>query len=512
MSSPSAPGAVRDREAPDRATWQHGALAARLAIVAPTVLALALTAWRYDTKPLWRDEVYTLTTAGRDLPDMFELLFVRDAGLSVYYTLMHGWLLVSHDPAWMRLPGAVAAVAAVALTAALGRRIGGSGVALLAGTAVALSQALVVHAQEARPYPLVLATVVATTLLALRAAEGPSRGRWVALSVVGALAVGLHPLVALPAIAGTLAALWLRPGRASRRQVFRAAAPAAVLGVLLVLVGAAQAIASPPARMPLWKLGTFWKLFADVPAPGLVFVALAVVGAVVLHRRRRRRELVVLGAWAVLPLVSVSVLGLIGGYFNSRYATAAVPALAVLAAVGACATVAAGVARLRPGAHGGARAVAVSVLVLAAVVSMGPSALAYREKPYSFDDAPAAAAQLAAQDRPGDAVVFVGAVTRPLVERYLPPGELVSGSLHDALLAPGNAEADTLGGQDVPAVQQQAALAGFSRVWVVGTTAVASGDLSRRSTVTRAAMDGRTMLSRTDHGHVRVELWAAPQR
>lgn len=503
-------GAARERQAPAAASWWRTAGSGPLPVLAPTLLALALTVWRYDTKPLWRDEVYTLTTAGRDLPDMFVLLFVRDAGLSVYYVLMHAWLLVSTAPAWMRLPSAIAAVAAVALTAALGRRIGGNAVALLAGTAVALSQALVVHAQEARPYPLVLASTTATALLALRAAEAPSRGRWVALSVIGALAVGLHPLVALPAVAGILGALWLRPGLASRPQVARAAAPAAVLGVLLVLVGSAQAIASPPARMPLWKLGTFWKLFADVPAPGLAVIALAVVGALAL--RRHRRELVVLGAWAVLPLVSVSVLGLVGGYFNSRYATAAVPALAVLAAVGARATIAPGLARLRPGARGGARAVAVSVLVLAAVASLAPSALAFREEPYSFDDAPAAAAQLAAQDRRGDAVVFVGAVARPLVERYLPPGELSSGSLHDALLALDNADADTLGGEDVPAAQRRADLARSSRVWVVGTTAVASGDLSRTSTVTEAAMAGRAMLSRTDHGHVRVELWAAPRR
>lgn len=499
---PGAPSAPRRFSA--RAWWPR--LAASAPVLAPTLLAAALTAWRYDTKPLWRDEVYTLTTAGRDLPDMVGLLLSRDAGLSVYYTLVHAWLLVSTDPAWVRLPSALAAVAAVALTAALGRRVGGDAVALLAGTAVALSPALVVHAQEARPYPLVLAATVATALLALHVARAPQRARWFALSTVGALAVGLHPLVAVPAVAGIFGALWSRPGRASRRQVVRAAAPAAALGALLVLVGAAQAVASPPARMPLWKLTTYWRLFADQPRPGVVIGVLAVVGAFALLRRRR--EVLLLGAWAVLPLLAVAVLGLSGGYFNSRYATAAVPAVAVLAATGVSKTVTAWSARDRRGLDTSARPVLVAAVVVALVFALAPSAVAFRRAPYSFDDAPAAAAQLAAQDAPGDAVVFVGAVARPLVERYLPPGELSSGSLDDALLSPGDTRTDTLGGGDVPAADRRGALARYARVWVVGTRSVAAGDLSRRSPTTRAAMAGRTMLSRTDHGHVRVELWA----
>lgn len=484
---------------------------AQFPVVLPTVLALVLTVWRYNTKPLWRDEVYTLTTAGRPLPEMFELLFVRDAGLSVYYTLMHAWLLVSTDPAWMRLPGAIAAVAAVALTAALGRRVGGNGVALIAGTLVALSQALVVHAQEARPYPLVLAATVAVALLALRAARDPGRGGRVALGVAAALAVGLHPLVALPAVAGILGVLWLHPGRATRREVTLLALPAAVLGAVLVLVGSAQAVASPPARMPLWKLTTFWKLFGTDLFPGAVVGVLAVVGVVALLRLGRRREGLLLIAWAVLPLVAVSVLGLVGGYFNARYGTAAVAPLAVLAALGASATITAGIVRLRPAAQAAARPLVVAVVALVTVAALAPSAVAFREKAYSFDDAPSAATQLAAQTRSGDAVVFVGAVTRPLVERYLPPGELRSGRLDDALLAPGNERADTLGGQDLPAGEQEAALASRSRVWVVGTMAVASGDLSRRSPITKAAEAGRMLLSRTDHGHVRVELWSTGQ-
>lgn len=507
MTAPRALGAAP--QAPAR-TPAPSRVGPGLAITVSALLALALTAWRYDAKPLWRDEVYTLSTAGRPLTQMFELLVGRDAGLSVYYVLMHGWLLVSHDEAWMRLPSAIAAVAAVALSATLARRIGGDGVALVAGTTTALSQALITHAQEARPYTLVIAATTATALLALESAQTPSRRRWIALSAAGALAVGLHPLVALPAVAGIFAAVWLRPGRAARHQVIRAGAPAAALGIVLVLIGSAQAVINPPARMPLWKLATFWKLFAETPLPGAALAVLAVVGAIAL--RRRPLELVLLGAWAVLPLIAVCALGLIGGYFNFRYASAALPAAAVLAATGATTMTRTALARWRPTSPGGAAGLAAAVVALAAVLALGPSAVAYRLQPYYFDDAPAAAAQLAAASRRGDAVVFVGSVTRPMLERYLPPGELTSGRLDDALLAPGSTGADTRGGLEVPDAQRRAALARYTRVWVVGTTAVASGDLKRDSTAAAAAMAGRTKLSRTDHGHVRVELWTTPRR
>ncbi len=501
-----APGATTAGRTPaGGATWT----VAHLPVLVPTLLTAALTAWRYDAKPLWRDEIYTLTTAGRPLGEMAGLLVDRDAGLSVYYLLVHGWLLVSHDTAWLRLPSALAAVAAVALAAALGRRVGGDAVALLAGTTVALSQALVTHAQEARPYPLVLATVTVVALLALRQAEDPRRGRGAVLGGAGVLAVGLHPLVALPAVAAVLGALWLRPGRARRRDVTVIALPAAVLGASLVLVGSLQAAADPPARMPLWKLSTFWRLVADVPAPGVVLGLLAVAGAL---RLARRRETLVLVAWAVLPVAAVSVLGLLGGYFNYRYATAAVPALAVLAAAGAVAVTGAALARAGWGQRGRARAIAVAALALVLVAALGPGAIADRRAAYYFDDGPGAAAQLADQALPGDAVVFVGSVSRPLVERHLPAGELGPGRLEDALLDAGDDHADTRGGDDVPAAQRRRALAGHPRVWVVGTMAVATDDLYRPSPTARAAAAGRAMVSRTDHGHVRVELWAAPGR
>ncbi len=501
-------GALLERPtpAPTSPGWQRWATR-HLSILVPAVVALVLSVWRFDAKPFWRDEIYTLVTSSPSLEDMYGLLIDRDAGLAVYYTIMHGWLLVSTDSAWMRLPSLVATVAAVALTAAIGRRVGGQPVALLAGTLLAFTSAVVIHAQEARPYPLVLAATAATALLALRAAEMPRRGALVGLGVVGALAVGLHPLVALPAVAGILAALWLRPGRASRLHVTLAGLPAAAVGLSLVAVGMQQAAESPPAVMPLWKLSTFWKIVGDTPTPGIVVGVLALVGAFFL--RGRRRDLLMLASWAVLPLAAVATLGLSGSYFNARYASAAVPALSLLAATGVVLAARRWAAGRAPQVRDVAVPAVVGAAVLAVVTALAPMVVDFRSSPYDFDDAPAAAAQLVAQQQPGDVVVFVGSVARPLVSTYLPPGELSSGGLEDVLLAPDDDRVASRGGTVVPADQRAALLEGRSRVWLVGTMAVATGDLGRGSASSTAVMSGRDLVSRTDHGHVRVELWSA---
>jgi mannosyltransferase len=468
------------------------------AVLAPVLLAVVLTAWRYDAKPLWRDEVYTLTTAGRGFADMLDLLVVRDAGLFGYYALMNPWLAVSEAPAWMRLPGALATPVVVGLCAAIGRRLGGPSTALVSGLLVALTPSVVRHAQEARPYPLVLAAVTLTALLLLRAHQRPSPGERVGAAAAAALAVALHPLVALPAVAGLFAAAWLTADRDQRRPVVAAAAPATAIGLALVAVGALQAAASPPARATAAEYLTFWRIVTGSPTLGLAVLALAVAGAVLL--RHRRREALLVTAWAVAPVAAVTLLGLSGSYFNARYATACVPAVCVLVAL----AVGAGHRALLRAAPRWAP-VGLAAAVVAVVAVQAPAALAHRAAPYYFDDAPGAARQLAVASAPGDAVAWVGPVARPLVAPHLSRSR--GTQPRDALLVAPPEGSATLGGLEVAEDRRRAALAPHRRVWLVGTRATATDDLSRRSPTARAATAGRELVSRQDHGWVRVELW-----
>lgn len=500
LDDPPLPRAATGRSRRDlRSRW--------LPVLLPALLAAALTAFRYDAKPFWRDEVYTLSTAGRGVGDMMGLLSERDAGLVGYYLLMHPWLAVSEASWWIRLPGAVATVVLVALTAVLARRFAGPWGALVAGAVTALAPAVYLHGQEARPYPMALTCVVLTVLLLLRSTHRPRAWLWPALAAVALLAVLLHPLVTLPSVGAAFFAVWLRPGRARRWALVASALPAGLVGVGLVAAGSLQAAERPPAPATLPEFFTFWRLASDVPQLGWPVLALAVVGAVLVLRRRTRHALVLV-LWAPMPVLAITTLGLMGGYFNQRYASAALPAIAVLAAV-ALTALPAGARRLARGRRwAGWVASAAVVALLACLV---PAGVHFRQARAGFDDPAGAAEQIAAQAQPGDAVVYVGNVVRPMVEAYYPPGLAGSDRLADPLLVASPEDSDTLGGLEIRRVGDKVdALAPHPRVWLVGSVATATDDLGRTTGNARAVMDGRRLVSSTDHNWLRVELWETP--
>ena len=79
---------------------------------------------------------------------------------------MHFWVAVGSSPAVLRIPSVAAMTVAVALVAVLTRRLTGSGWAgLFAGLVMALTPMISFYAQTARSYAMVLACVVAATLV-----------------------------------------------------------------------------------------------------------------------------------------------------------------------------------------------------------------------------------------------------------------------------------------------------------------------------------------------------------
>ncbi|MCI2237121.1 hypothetical protein MO973_40120 [Paenibacillus sp. TRM 82003] len=468
----------------------------------PTAVAIAVTAWRYDAKPLWRDEVYTLATAERDWAVMLRGLRVTDAGMGPWYALVHPWVQVSRDEAWLRLPGAAATVLAAALvglTAARVLRAGSPGGArtvagVVAGTAFALTPVVVDHSQEARPYPVVLACVAATAYGVLRDREAPRR-RWLALWVAGSvLAAALHVITGAPAVAALLAVALALPGSASRRRVLLGSLPAAAVTLAMLAVGFSQAPGRIADDFPLLRQTLrLSSAYAGGALAVLALTALCLAGVV--HLRRDRAVLLLLLAWAAAPVAALAASAAGGQLFAQRYAAATAPALAVLAGAGA------GALARRLGT-GSARA-AVAVLA-AGAIALGQAAhlVQARQRPYVSEDVPAAAAVLAERARPGDAVVLLGNTTRPHLRYYLPDGT----PLDDALLARDTDVSVSIGGDDLPDDQRAAALAGHERVWLVGVLLDAPWEEVFASWV-EPARTGRTMTLDAEFGQVRVELW-----
>ncbi|WP_432491283.1 hypothetical protein [Kineococcus gypseus] len=482
--------------------WRPGALGGPWAWLVPAAVALAATAWRYDAKPLWRDEVYTLATAERPYAVMLRGLRVTDAGMGPWYALVRPWVLLSREEAWLRLPGALATVLTAVLVALIARRLlrpgsppGARAVAgVVAGTAFALAPVVVEHSQEARPYPLVLACVSATALALLHERERPRR-RWLVLRVVSStLAAALHVLTGAPAVAALLAVALALPGRAGRRRVLLGALPAAAVSAALVAAGLSQAPNRIGEDFPvLARTAGLWTAHAaGVP---VLLVLLALVGAGAVHLRGERAVLLLLLAWAVAPVAALAASAAGGQLFSARYAAASAPALAVLAGTGAGALA----ARVRTARS---RA-AVAVLAAGALVAgQGGHLLHERARPYVTDDITSAVAVLAAGARPGDAVAFLGNTTRPHVRYYLPAGT----PLDDALLLRDTDVSVSVGGDDVPERERAAALAGHRRVWLVGLVLNDPWEEVFAGWV-QPARAGRQREFGGDYGAVRVELW-----
>ncbi len=467
------------------------------------VLATALTVWRWSSKPLWRDEWITWSITVRPWRSMVALLSERDGGLWPFYALMHAWMRVDTSASWMRVPSGIATVLAVVVTALVARRLAGALAGALAGVVLAPAPAVVAHAQQARAYPEVTAAAALTGLLALRYREAPTTRRGVALAAGAALTVAIHPLPGTPAVVGVMAAVLVAPGAASRWRLLLAGTPAAAAASVLVAVGARQTGLVLTAQPGGWDtVARFALVLAPESWTLVVIGVLAVTGAVAAWRRERGCALL-LSAWALTPPIVLAALVAAGSFSTRRYLVAALPAVAVLVAVGALA-LAAAIGSAAGVAATTERTVVAVALVAVVVAGLAPYAAARRTAPYAGDDPRSAARHVWAHHRPGDVAVYAGPFARGLTTSSAPPVPPPVSALPDPLLARDRLASDTVDGVEIPPGRQRAAVAGAPRLWVVATRDGRA--LEGQATIDRVTA-GRTRVEQRRFGGVVVQRW-----
>jgi len=156
-----------------------GSRAARYAPAGAAALAMVVLGWWGLARgsAMGNDEVATRWAALLSLRDLAHLLNNQDAVHGLYYLLMHWWAAVGSSPEVLRIPSVLAMTVAVAIVALLTRRLTGSGWAgLFAGLVMALTPMISFYAQTARSYAMVLACVVAATLVLVRALDAEAAG------------------------------------------------------------------------------------------------------------------------------------------------------------------------------------------------------------------------------------------------------------------------------------------------------------------------------------------------
>ena len=223
-----------------------------LPVLLPTAVMTVAGLWGLTRdSSMGNDEVATRWAALLSLGGLAHLLRHVDAVHGLYYLIMHAWVAVGGSgPTALRVPSVIAMVVAVALVSVLARQLTGSGwVALFAGLIMALTPSITYYAQTARSYALVLAGVVAATLVlvqALRAETGtvsrqPSGPRqvlrwWIGYAILVAISSYLNEMALLMLIAHGVTVLLSRYGRrVFQHWLFAAIAGGAVVLPLLAL-------------------------------------------------------------------------------------------------------------------------------------------------------------------------------------------------------------------------------------------------------------------------------------
>ncbi len=478
-----------------------------LVIAVPAIAALALGGYRLGGPSLWRDEAYTIIAARRPAGQIVALLGHTDAVHGPYYLLMHVVvILLGTSAVAIRLPSLLAMSVAAGFTAALGRRLARTAAlpappvtGLLAGLLFVAGPRTTYYAQDARPYGLVVMFAVIATYLLIRA-RADGRWRWWAgysAAIALAAALNLFALLLVVAHGVTLAlaraqAGGSRPGGGSGqagppaaeaaadpgRQ--SAAEPRAWLARWLVAVAAAVVVPSPLIYFGYQQGHTLgWvtrpgihavnRMVTDFAGSGrlIPLVGIIAVGGILAGWRSCRPGqpalAVVALPWLVLPPVILILASQVHPAYVERYVILCIPALALLGAAGL-----AGLARLaamtpvagsRPAL---AWAPAAVILAVLAVLLIGPQHLAgpVAARP---DDLRAAAAVVAANARPGDAVCYVPARTRVVSFAYPAPFR----RLRDLALAKSPAASATLVGIQVQPSALRSRFAGVRRVWLI---------------------------------------------
>lgn len=319
-------------------------------------LAAALIAVAFSWVPsIWYDEAATVTAATRPLDRLAVMVGEIDLVHGLYYLLMHGWFeLVGYTPFTLRLPSALAAGAAVALTVLLVQRVGTRRIALLSGAVLAVLPRFTWAGAEGRSFALgtalgvgatLLLVVVLDTQLAARSDTAVTRRRrlllWAAYAALAVVSVWIFLYLALVFAAHAIALIVLSGHRLRETAPPFLASGAAVLLATWPLVAGAREQAAQVSWIHPLSRRTVSDILVVQYFPFAEWAALLAwplaLGGIAIMMLRRRRQVALLGL--VLPLLVVPLAGillaseLISPLYSPRYLTFTIPAFAICVGV-----------------------------------------------------------------------------------------------------------------------------------------------------------------------------------
>ncbi|WP_428561685.1 MAG: glycosyltransferase family 39 protein [Solidesulfovibrio sp. DCME] len=316
-----------------------------LALCCITAIAAWLRLTDLGLPSMWWDEVLVPMTARLPLATIVERALGQDIHPPLFYFLIKAVMAASQADWALRLPAALAGIAAIPLLYLAGTAILSREAGLFAAVLAAVNPLLLLLSRQVRPYTLVFDL----SLVSLWAFASLLRGgTWRAMACLWAanLALALLHFTALLVIGAEGAMLLcLAATTRSRANLWRlvlfslgaALAAGASLPFLFGALGAnvdasgARKTLAAMAAMTSTRLGeTFWYLPNLVAR--LTVTALTVVGAVRLWRQSKETSLLLAG-FALLPMAAL-LAARFTTYFNPWHLTVLLPAALILAGNG----------------------------------------------------------------------------------------------------------------------------------------------------------------------------------
>ncbi len=208
-------------------TWTISPLLSLLLIIA----AAGVLRWLFlGTKSLDLDEAFSIALARQNWGSFFQSLLTREGHMALYYALLRVWRGLGESEAIVRTLSVLPAVASLPVLYALGTRLFGVRVALIATLLLCFNAFHVQYAQEARSYSLVMLLATTSSYFLVRSLEEPSRRHWWAGYIItSVLAVYSHLFGVLVLLSQWASVAFLR-----RREI-----PVRALVMSIVLIGAA---------------------------------------------------------------------------------------------------------------------------------------------------------------------------------------------------------------------------------------------------------------------------------
>jgi mannosyltransferase len=325
----------------------------RKAIVPAVIVAcgVAVRSYALGAQSFWTDEIAAVITSARPFSEILVTIAVQDVNPPLFYLLLKIWLLLGQGEAIVRLFSVLASGGAILATYFLALRLFDRTTATIAAILLAASPLSVYLAQEVRYYSLLELLAPLTFLGYLRLRDGKS-----ALWLMIPLLLGLFTHYYFLLIAGVIFAWAILD--AERKNLPRWKFAGGFFGALLIWSPWIAAIRIQLERGSLRfrpdfvlndalvDLGTFLTFgHADGVSPldggpvtasllllAMPFWILAIAG---LAKSFRNVDAARISLWLFLPIIAVIA---VSGFFNlygHRYFMIVLPALAILAAVGA---------------------------------------------------------------------------------------------------------------------------------------------------------------------------------